>query len=368
MYINMNRYKGHLVLIMTAAVISFFGFASVTKHNSPAVPHSKIWDIDFLEAQKSIGDKNITFTFSGQTAIPILKPFESQANLNLLPYTRETQFSLVDTFTINAHPGPPNNGGSAGWAIFFDLIAGPNYNINVTQMSTGSTAPASGSFSVEVITRSGTALGGPVGSGPGSSTAGWTAVDTVPVVQGSTSSGISLIFMLPTILVPAGDTVGVALRFVGAGPRYYGTGSGNHTVYSDTNLSLVTGEVRSAPFTPTGSWFSPRQLTGVIRYVVDSPVGIKGSTEIPGEFKLAQNYPNPFNPGTTIEFSIPEKTNLTLKVYDTDGQLAATLVNSVYTPGTYKVHWNAADFASGVYFYILQAGKFTQTRKMIFIK
>lgn len=160
-------------------------------------------------------------------------------------FITQTPFSLADTFTINANPGPPNNGGSAGWAEFFDLIAGSR-NIDVTQMSTGSTATASQPFSVQVFTRDGTALGGPVGSGPGSSIAGWIIRDTVPVIQGSTTNGISLVFTLPTISVPAGDTVGVALKFVGAGPRYFGTGSPPYSFYSDTNLTLVTGDGRSA--------------------------------------------------------------------------------------------------------------------------
>ena len=176
---------------------------------------------------------------------------------------------IVDTLTLNANPGPANNGGSPGWAMFLNLIAGTQ-NIIVTQMSTASNAPASGPFTVEVFTRSGTALGGPVGSGPGSSPAGWTSLGVVPVVQGSTANGISLIFNLPPISILAGDTVGVALQFTGAGPRYFGTGTPPLEVYSDANLTLITGDGRSAPFTPTGSFFSSRALCGVIRYVVDA--------------------------------------------------------------------------------------------------
>ena len=285
---------------------------------------------------------------------------------NSLPL--ETQILLADTLILPANPGPPNNGGSAGWAEFFDLIAGTR-DISVTQMKTGSTATASSSFSVEVFTRSGTALGGPVGSGPGSSSAGWTSLGTVPVVQGATSSGISLVFTIPTILVPAGDTVGVAVKFSVVGPRYFGTGSPPLSTYSDTNITLITGEGRSAPFTPTGSWFSSRALTGEVRYVVSTTTGISNlGTGIPEGFNLSQNYPNPFNPATTIEFAIPVMSTVTLKVYNANGQVVATLVNDNYPAGTYRVQWNAAELASGVYFYSLRADNFSQAKKLTLIK
>lgn len=275
---------------------------------------------------------------------------------------------LLDTITLQANPGPSNNGGSAGWAMFLNLIAGTQ-SITVTQMSTGNTAAANASFSVEVFIRSGTALGGPVGSGPGSSTAGWTSLGTVPVVQGPTLNGVSLIFTLPPILVTAGDTVGVALKFTGAGPRYVGTGSPALSVYSDSNMTLITGEGRSAPFTPSGSWFSSRALTGEIRYVVNpiSSVGNIGK-EIPDGYNLSQNYPNPFNPSTTIEFAIPKKNKVVLKIYNAQGQEVSTLANEEYNAGTYRVRWDASGFTSGVYFYSLKAENFTQTKKLLLVK
>lgn len=282
--------------------------------------------------------------------------------------TPEAQYNLLDTIILPANPGPANNGGSSGWAMFLDFIAGSR-DIYVTQMRTASTAAASSSFSVEVFTRSGTALGGPVGIGPGSSTAGWTSIGTVPAVQGSTSNGISLVFTIPTILVPAGDTVGVALKFSVAGPRYFGTGSPPLSTYSDSNLTLITGEARSVPFTPTGTWFSSRALTGEVRYVVSTTTGISNiSTEIPDGFNLAQNYPNPFNPSTTIEFAIPDRNIVTLKIYNADGQEVAALVNDQYPAGTYRVRWDATGLASGVYFYNLKVGSFSQTKKLTLIK
>jgi hypothetical protein len=276
--------------------------------------------------------------------------------------------NITDTITLQANPGPSNNGGSAGWAEFFDLIAGPQ-QVTVMQMSTGNTAAASANFSVEVFTRSGTSLGGPVGSGPGSSSAGWTSLGSVSVTQGLTASGISLIFNLPPISISAGDTVGVALKFTGAGPRYVGTGTPPYSVYADSNLTLITGDGRSAPFTPTGSWFASRALTGVVRYIIGLPTGgINISKEIPDGFKLEQNYPNPFNPTTNIKYSIPVNSFTTLIVYDYLGRELKTLFSGFRTAGTYDVTFDASRLSSGVYYYKLTAENFSDSKKMILTK
>jgi S-formylglutathione hydrolase FrmB len=92
------------------------------------------------------------------------------------------------------------------------------------------------------------------------------------------------------------------------------------------------------------------------------------SAQMPTLFELRQNYPNPFNGQTTISFSIPRSTYATLKIFSTLGQKIATLVSKDLTPGTYSTEWNANNVASGIYFYRLQAGDFTQTRKLILLQ
>lgn len=167
--------------------------------------------------------------------------------------------------TLVANPGPANNGGSAGWAMFFDLTTGANA-VNVTGLTTASTAAANSVFNIEVFTRAGTALGGPVGSGPGSSSAGWTSLGIASATQGAVSSAISLLVDIPDISVASNSTVGVALRFTVAGPRYFGTGTPAYSTYSDSNLTLKTGDGRSAPFTTTGSFFASRAMVGSLEY------------------------------------------------------------------------------------------------------
>jgi len=90
--------------------------------------------------------------------------------------------------------------------------------------------------------------------------------------------------------------------------------------------------------------------------------------ELPTKFALYQNYPNPFNPSTTIEFDIPERTNVKLIIYDILGREVETLIDKELEPGKYKVNFNAKDLPSGVYFYTLKTPEFTKTNKMLLIK
>jgi hypothetical protein len=98
-------------------------------------------------------------------------------------------------------------------------------------------------------------------------------------------------------------------------------------------------------------------------------IGISNNNnEIPKEFKLYHNYPNPFNPATMIKFDVPKPSEVSLVLYNTIGQELLTLVNSHFAPGSYIVEWNAANFPSGVYFYRITAGSFTDIKKMVLIK
>jgi hypothetical protein len=90
--------------------------------------------------------------------------------------------------------------------------------------------------------------------------------------------------------------------------------------------------------------------------------------EIPVGFGLKQNYPNPFNPSTRINYQIPKQGMVTLKVYDITGNEVATLVNEVEQPGDKSVNFNASDLASGVYYYKLQSGNYTDTKKLVLLK
>jgi hypothetical protein len=104
-------------------------------------------------------------------------------------------------------------------------------------------------------------------------------------------------------------------------------------------------------------------------------VGIANvSTQTPYNFKLYQNYPNPFNPNTIIRFQIKDSrqggssTNVKLTVLDILGKEVATLVNEDLKAGTYEVNWNAEKYSSGIYFYKLISGNFSEVKRMVLIK
>lgn len=93
------------------------------------------------------------------------------------------------------------------------------------------------------------------------------------------------------------------------------------------------------------------------------------SSEIPNTFALKQNYPNPFNPTTKIRFGIPKQYgNVKLSVFNTVGQEVAVLVNEQLQPGIYEYDFNAVGYPSGVYYYRLQAGEFSETKRMVLVK
>ncbi len=96
--------------------------------------------------------------------------------------------------------------------------------------------------------------------------------------------------------------------------------------------------------------------------------GVKTGLNTPSEFSLSQNHPNPFNPVTNIKFAVPNRTFVKLVIYDMLGKEVEILVNSEYNAGTYDVNWNASNYPSGVYFYRLNAGDYSGTKKMVLVK
>lgn len=95
---------------------------------------------------------------------------------------------------------------------------------------------------------------------------------------------------------------------------------------------------------------------------------VQEESQLPTSYELGQNYPNPFNPSTTIAFALPRPSEITLKVFDASGREVATLVEGRLPAGRHEVVLDARPFSSGVYFYRLQAGEFSQTRRLTLVK
>ncbi len=102
---------------------------------------------------------------------------------------------------------------------------------------------------------------------------------------------------------------------------------------------------------------------------VNTATDVKPLDDIsPDNFVLMQNYPNPFNPATTISFSLPSKTFVSLIVFNAQGKEVAILVNEELPAGYYSRKWNGINLSSGVYFYRIKAGQFIETKKLILLK
>jgi WD40 repeat protein len=89
---------------------------------------------------------------------------------------------------------------------------------------------------------------------------------------------------------------------------------------------------------------------------------------IPISFILSQSYPNPFNPSTVISYQLPVNSFVTLKIYNSLGQEVKTLIEKIQLAGRYTIEWNPGNQPSGIYYYRLQAGKYSEMKKMVFIR
>ena len=117
-------------------------------------------------------------------------------------------------------------------------------------------------------------------------------------------------------------------------------------------------------------WTPEGGLLGInhVKLIGQEVTRIEFSDTKPSVFQLSQNYPNPFNDMTTIEFSVKQKSPVSLKVFDINGSQLLILLDQVFTPGNYKVRFNGEGLPSGVYIYRIQMNGLEQVRKMTLIK
>ncbi|HPN37653.1 MAG TPA: T9SS type A sorting domain-containing protein [Melioribacteraceae bacterium] len=134
------------------------------------------------------------------------------------------------------------------------------------------------------------------------------------------------------------------------------------------NYGMVGFRVSSIVISPdTRSLFAGTSDGRV--FVMDNPLtSVEDKEVVPTSFDLSQNYPNPFNPSTTINVSIAKAGNYSLQVYNILGQLVTTLFEGDMNPGSYKVTFNASNFASGIYIYRLQGNNINISKKMMLLK
>ncbi len=150
-----------------------------------------------------------------------------------------------------------------------------------------------------------------------------------------------------------------------------GNSCGNFSSYSP---STGTGGTMSNPVSIAASQIP---VITIPAYFINSPGSLSSlclvgtepvSNEVPGSYELDQNYPNPFNPTTNIGFRIADFGFVSVKVFDVTGKEVAILVNEDLSPGIHNVDFDASQYSSGIYFYRMTAGDYSQIRKMVLIK
>lgn len=138
------------------------------------------------------------------------------------------------------------------------------------------------------------------------------------------------------------------------------------------NQSITKIEIRDSLNVVKKTWTSTQWMSGgagtktEINFALASVNRENGIT--PGRYSLEQNFPNPFNPSTQIRFSLKQSGYVSLKIYDMLGKEIETLVNINLTEGTYTAQWNTNGVPSGIYFYTLRTGQFSETRKMVLVR
>jgi hypothetical protein len=134
-------------------------------------------------------------------------------------------------------------------------------------------------------------------------------------------------------------------------------------IFSEGGVYMATSPATTLSYAPTSTTQWVTYIYPMSAILPFSPI-----RPIPATYKLYQNYPNPFNPKTNIKFDLPNNVYVSLKVYDILGREITTLVNEKMTAGLHIIEFSPTNFSSGIYFYRLIAGDFTEVKKMVFIK
>ena len=191
-----------------------------------------------------------------------------------------------------------------------------------------------------------------------------------------TNSGFT--FSPSTITINVGDTVNFVLESI------------HNAREVDKSTWDADGNTSNGGFdTPDGGGMIVLTQPGTVYYVCKhhASLGMKGTitvnattgissvdNSLPQNYLLMQNYPNPFNPATMISYALPYESKITLSIYDLTGKLVSKLLNNTEQPGYHSVNFNAANLASGIYFYRVEAvsvdgsKKFSDTKKLVLLK
>jgi hypothetical protein len=159
-----------------------------------------------------------------------------------------------------------------------------------------------------------------------------------------------------TIVVDTLDYTGWKIQYIAIGD----IGSSGDSKFDGFALRNINGAVQE------GTLYIDDVQNNIMVTAVEDDDELESA--VPDHFALEQNYPNPFNPSTTISYSLPETGHVSLKIYNTLGEEVAVLVDGLLEAGIHKTRFDASRFASGIYFYRIEAGNFTASKKMLLLK
>ncbi|MBI1806941.1 MAG: T9SS type A sorting domain-containing protein [Ignavibacteria bacterium] len=135
------------------------------------------------------------------------------------------------------------------------------------------------------------------------------------------------------------------------------------------NNTLPTKNLRDMVKDPYSDTFYVATDLGVFQVFDKVVSGVEDSrNQVPASFALYQNYPNPFNPSTSIEYQLPTVEYVRIGIYNVLGEEVTMLVNEKESPGSYVTHWDGSKYPSGLYFYKMKAGSFSETKKLLLLK
>jgi hypothetical protein len=356
---------------------------SIQQHGTPFASYGlpgQVFDLDTVWK-----DLTVNFTASGFTGVAkdarvmfYLAPYDSAGDVFLFDNIVLCKVASPTPLAVTSHPQPATVA-AGDTAVFVVGVSGTPPLTYQWQKNGTDIVGAQGARYVTPALTSGDngaqyrcVVRNPAGSVQ-SNTAALTVTTLIPVP------------VAPTLLSPANGTTGAAptQKFVWnkgaagvtkywfeiAGDSLFTTGRSidssltdtSKTVASLTNNQTYWWRVRAAN---AGGWGA---LSSVWRLKI-SPTGVAGNGTTPTRVALDQNYPNPFNPSTTIRYSLPAKSSVQLRVFNMLGVEVAILANGEQEAGFHEVHFNAEGLASGMYFYRLQAGTTTETRRLLLVR
>jgi photosystem II stability/assembly factor-like uncharacterized protein len=186
------------------------------------------------------------------------------------------------------------------------------------------------------------------------------AIDSILTPNPSGSSGN---FLGPGVFYDDGTSFVIPLWYSAMGKK---SGHPTDSLYVIQSETLGPRVSALSTLSPKFAWILSDSNTVFRR--VDLLTDLAQKSTPPGEFRLLQNYPNPFNPTTTIRYALPNRSRVTLSVFNTLGQQVATLVNDTHDAGYHEVRFDGTGLASGVYFYRFRAGEYVATKRLLLIR